>query len=81
MGRKAKVPADGNTELGPPPKKVRDYPEEDGNIGHGKRYEDRAAFLADVEAWKQEVVEREEKMDERRAAQARLRDLVARPSE
>ena len=72
MGRKAKAAPDG-TDLGPLPDKVRDYPQEEGNIGHGKRYANRAAFLADVAAWKQEMVEREAKMDERRKAQACLR--------
>ena len=72
MGRKAKASPDG-TDLGPPPDKVRDYPEEDGNIGPGKTYKDKAEFLADVEVWKQQVVEREEKMEERRKEQARLR--------
>ena len=50
MGRKANASADG-TDLGPPPKKVRDYPEEEDNIGPGKTYKDRAEFLADVEVW------------------------------
>ena len=49
---------DAPVEPPPLPDKVRGKPQRKGNIGVGKLYVDEAAFLADVELWEAEKVQR-----------------------
>lgn len=61
-------------EVPPLPPKLRPKPQRKGSIGVGRRYADEAAFLADVEQWKQEQKARAEQVKERERAQERVRD-------
>ena len=58
----------------PLPPKLRPKPQRKGNIGVGRLYADEAAFLADVEQWKQEQTARAEQVKERERAQERVRE-------
>ena len=61
-------------EVPPLPSKLRPKPQRKGNIGVGRLYADEAAFLADVEQWKQEQMARAEQVKERERAQERVRE-------
>jgi hypothetical protein len=62
----------------PEPPKLRPKPQEQGNIGNGKLYADKAAFTADVEKWKQEPDSRKQLTKEREKALDKLRDRSER---
>ena len=58
----------------PLPPKLRPKPQRKANIGVGRLYADEAAFLADVEQWKQEQTARAEQVKERERAQEKVRE-------
>jgi hypothetical protein len=62
----------------PEPPKLRPKPQARGSIGAGKRYADKAAFDADVEAWEHEREEHKALMAERKRALDRQRDRSGR---
>lgn len=64
-------------ELDEPPK-LRPKPQAKGNVGAGKRYADKQAFDADIEAWEQERKDHKVLMAERKKARDKSRDRSGR---
>ena len=63
--------------LPPLPPKLRPKPQR-RDVGRGKRYNDAAAFEADLDEWKREKASRKEQVDERERARLKARDRSTR---